>query len=491
MQKKIAEKSAAKTAGNAVFAVISQMIITLTPLITTPLVSRELGVTNLGIFSYTLTNAQYFLLFANLGIVNYATRLIAEDGSDSEKISAHFWEVYALQLANTLFMVILYFIYARFFARNDKIIVLIQSLWLIGVAFDISWFFYGIEEVKVTAIRGLIIKLLTIIGVFAFVRKDNNPLLVYTLIMAGSNLLGVLIILPAAMKYVSWIKPSFSRVIRHMKPNLVLFIPLLAMSIFHNMDKTMLGLLTSYEELGYYYNADKIINVPLQIINVLGTVFLPKATALLAQEDKTAAGSFLSSSFEMTIMLSCALAFGIAGLAKDFMPLFFGPGFEPCIRLTYLFVPVLVIKSIANFYRMEVLVPQHREKLFIVATFAGAGVNLIFNFILIPLFGAVGAVAATFMAETAVMAVQFIGIDDGMPVREWIRSLAVYLVIAVIMFAVMISISALDISELRKTVIEFAAGAFTYMAVCLLYWKYVSKHSMIGNILSDMIRKKA
>lgn len=490
MEKKLAEKSGSRTAGNAVFAIISQMITTLTPLITTPFVTRMLGASNLGIFVHTLTMVQYFQMFANLGIVNYGTRTLAEDGGDVLKISKHFWEIFGMQVINTSVFFLAYCIYLLILPAGSRMIALIQILWIAGAFVDLNWFFYGIEEIRLTAIRDLLIKVLTIAGIFLFVRSDNHPLAIYTLIMAAGNFIGLLIVLPALKRYIVWVKPSYRGMLSHLKPNLVLFVPILAMSVFHSMDKTMLGYMTSYDELGFYYNADKIINVPLQITNVLGTVFLPKASYLLAAQDHKGLRDFLKISFEITILLSCALALGIAGCAKDFVPVFFGEGFESCTVLIYLFVPVLIIKSISTFFRMEYLVPMHQEKLYITATFAGAAVNLVFNSLLIPHFGARGAVIGTLMAELAVMIVQFKGVDNNIPKQSMAAALTSYFLIAVMMLAFMKVIALIPLSALLKVVVEIGGGALIYIGICFLYWKYISRSSVIPQILLNILSRK-
>ena len=58
---------------------------------------------------------------------------------------------------------------------------------------------------------------------------------------------------------------------RHIKEVIILFIPVVAYSIYKLMDKIMLGNMTTYMQVGYYENAGKIINIPIsqQIINVL------------------------------------------------------------------------------------------------------------------------------------------------------------------------------------------------------------------------------
>lgn len=491
MEKKLAEKSRSRTAGNAVFAIISQMITTLTPLITTPFISRELGAANLGIFVHTLVMVQYFQMFANLGIVNYGTRTLAEDNGDIRMVSKHFWEIYGMQVLNTCIFFLAYCIYILILPGQDRLMALIQIMWILGAFVDLNWFFYGIEEIKITAVKDLAVKILTIAGIFLFVRKGNHPLIVYTVIMGAGNLLGLIILIPLMRRYIIWVKPSFQGMLSHLKPNFILFVPILAMSVFHSMDKTMLGWMTSYEELGYYYNADKIINVPLQITNVLGTVFLPKAAGLLASDDHKAAKDFLKISFEITILLSCALAFGIAGCAKHFVPVFFGSEFEACTLLIYLFVPVLIIKSISTFFRMEYLVATHRDQLFITATFAGAGANLIFNSLLIPRYGAAGAVIGTLAAELTVMLVQFKGVDQNIPLRSMAVSLGSYLVIALMMFVIMKTVGWIPASAVLRVILEVGCGALSYLVICLLYWRYVSHNSEILTVLLSILRREA
>ena len=55
------------------------------------------------------------------------------------------------------------------------------------------------------------------------------------------------------------------------------------MSIYHIMDKTMLGIISDYENSGYYYSADKIINIPMGIISGFSTVILPRFSSLVSE----------------------------------------------------------------------------------------------------------------------------------------------------------------------------------------------------------------
>lgn len=110
------------------------------------------------------------------------------------------------------------------------------------------------------------------------------------------------------------------------------------MTVYHTMDKTMLGALSTYDQSGYYYNADKIVQIPLLVINGIGTVMLPRMTALLAEGRHKDADKLFVSTMEGVAVVSIALACGIAAVSKEFIPFFFGPGYEACIALTIIFM---------------------------------------------------------------------------------------------------------------------------------------------------------
>ena len=76
---------------------MSYRILTIiTPLITSPIISRALGAEKLGVYSATQAFANYFMLFAMLGIEYYGQRSIASCRSRGER-SETFCEIYATQ----------------------------------------------------------------------------------------------------------------------------------------------------------------------------------------------------------------------------------------------------------------------------------------------------------------------------------------------------------------------------------------------------------
>lgn len=147
-------------------------------------------------------------------------------------------------------------------------IVLLQLIYVTSGLFDIGWLFFGLEQFKLTVARNTLIKISTVVLMFVFVHKPSD-LWKYTLIMSAGTLFSQAYLWLYVKKYVSFEKCSVKEITSNIKPVLILFIPVLAYSIYKVMDKIMLGNMSSYDQVGFYNNAEKIINIPMGIITAL------------------------------------------------------------------------------------------------------------------------------------------------------------------------------------------------------------------------------
>ena len=87
------------TKRNYFYNVLSELITTLIPLVTTPYVTRILGTDGMGAYNYVLTVASYFVLFANFGIKVYGSRCIAQVRDDPDARNRTFSEIFRLQIS--------------------------------------------------------------------------------------------------------------------------------------------------------------------------------------------------------------------------------------------------------------------------------------------------------------------------------------------------------------------------------------------------------
>lgn len=470
---------------NIVYQTAYQLLNTALPLITAPYLSRVLGASNLGIFSYTSSMVSYFTLFAMLGTMNYGTRSIAATQDNKDQRSRVFYEIYALQLSVSGIVFVLYLAYLLLFCSRYKLIACIQIIEIFSCALNIGWLFFGLEKFKVTVTRNMIIKVATVAMILLFV-KDAGDLWKYVVIMLTGTAVSQLYLWFYVTKCVNLTKVTIKGVLRHLKPNIALFMPLLAMSVYHTMDKTMLGIMSSAEESGFYYNADRLINIPTNIISGVGTVMLPRITAMINSNREQEGKRLFATSLDGMVMISIAMAFGIAAISEEFVPVFFGDGYTPCIMLCKVMAPILIIKGFSLTVRTQYMIPFKMEKEYTKSVVVGAIVNVIANAILIPYLGATGAALGTLLAELSACIFLFIPVTKQINISKIFCNSFAYILFGLVMYALVRTVvSRFQVESILKIACEITAGGLTYILLCMVFWKW-SKNDLFTSVLKSI-----
>ena len=122
---------------------------------------------------------------------------------------------------------------------------------IVGALFDINWFFFGMEMFDKTVVRNTFVKVLTTVLIFVVV-KTKEDVEKYALIMALSYLFSQLALWPYLVKLVDLRLVRWADVKKHVRPNLMMFLPVIAVSVYKIMDKIMLGMMTTKAMVGYY-----------------------------------------------------------------------------------------------------------------------------------------------------------------------------------------------------------------------------------------------
>ena len=388
---------------NIIYQMAYQILAIALPLITTPIITRGLGADALGKYSYTYAIVSYFSVFAMLGVNSYGTREIARVKSNADKgiINRVFSEIYSLQIILSLFAIGLYYIFLFFIGSQYKLIASIQGIYLIGTLTDVAWFYFGIEDFKTTVTRNIIVKLISAIVIIIFVRSPSD-LLLYTITLIGSTAISNIILVFKLKKYISFCIPTIKRVFHHLKPNLILFVPVVAASFYVYIDKIMLGSISGSVQSGYYDVMEKIINVPNACIAAITNVMFPRISSLVSENirnnDKQIS-KYITISICGVIFLTVGCFFGLKAVAFLFVPLFLGDEFLKAVDIIILGAAILIPRGVRGVIKTECLLPYEKDKEVIVSIVLGAVCDFIVNLVLIPLYGAIGAVIATLVCE--------------------------------------------------------------------------------------------
>ena len=456
---------------NFIYQTGYQVLATALPLITTPYINRVLGAEQLGTYTYAANIANYFTIFAMLGFNNYGSKMIAATKHNENELAHTFSSIRKLQCLMATVVVAIYLLFVSLCIPDNKPLYFIESLWIINCFIDINWFFWGLEKVKLTVTRNLIIKLITLLGIFIFV-KTRKDILIYAFILVIGTILSDVYLVSQVKKYVKGTRTTFYEIIIHIKPCIALFIPVVAMSIYQQMDKTMLGLLSTYEQVGYYSSADKIVNIPLGIITGLGTVSLPRIVSLISENKTMEYKKVVQKSISLVMFMCSAIAFGILAVSQEFVPLFFGSEFLPCVSLISFLAFVIFFKAISTVLVNQILIPNDNEKYYIISVFVGAFINLILNYSLIRQFDAVGAVYATLISELIVCFVQIFVCFKYLNVLKMLGKNFPYIILGMLMYASVRGVAEhiTNISLFKRHVIEILVGGAFFGGACLVYW---------------------
>lgn len=471
---------------NFIYSIAYQALVIILPLITAPYVSRVLGAEGIGEYSYTQSVAYYFILMAMLGISQQGNRAIAEVGEDIEKRSSKFWSIYSIQMFTHIIAITIYVFYL-ILGTDKSIIPWIQLIYLCSSLFDISWLFFGMEQFKITVLRNTIIKISTAILIFILV-KSRDDLWLYTLILVSGTLLSQIYLWFYLKKYIIFTKPDWSSIKQQIKPILILFIPVLAYSIYKVMDKIMLGSMASYEQVGFYENAFKINNIPISLITAIGTVMLPRMTAMASKGQKDESCKFIKKTFSIINVLASALVFGIAGISNNFVNVYYGAEFNACSSLMVWLNWTVFFVAWANIMRTQYLIPNKRDNVYVVSTVLGAVVNLLINFILIGSLQALGASIGTFFAEFTVMIVQLIAIRKELPVMRYISDSIPYFINGAVMMFLVRGIGKIMGMGIMELMVQIIIGGAFYIVVASAI-AFRKKDDIYSMIMIPLLKK--
>lgn len=466
---------------NFIYSTAYQVLNVITPFITAPYVSRVLGAEGIGIQSYTSSIQYIFLLIASLGTLSYGSREISMHRDDVNERSKLFWEI-ELMVVCTTGAALVGWAWLCLFSTRYRIFYCVLSIGIFANIFDITWFFNGIEQFKLTVVRNSAFKIIGIVLLFLLI-KSNDDLLLYVFITAVTSLLSNISLWPYMKRYlvkVDFRKLSFRR---HFKETLVYFIPTIASSVYTVLDKTLLGLITSdAAQNGYYQQAEKIINLAKSVVfTALNSVVGVRNAYLFAEKRFDEIHKKIEVSLNYIFFMGFGCCFGIMGVAKTFVPFFFGAGYDQVIGLLYIFSPIIVIVGVSNCLGSQYYTPCGKRKESTNYLIIGSVVNLILNLLMIPRFGAEGAAIASVIAET-VVSVLYVRFSCGYGnVSVLLKTGGKKMIAGIFMFSIAFYLNRLQMNSLVVLAIQVVVGCCAYIAI-LLVLRDEWTQSMLGKM---------
>ena len=454
-----------KVIKNYLYNLSYQILTIILPIITVPYVTRIFTSEDLGNYGFYYSIVSYFSLFAMLGIGIYGTKQIAA----ARDVSSTFWNIYAIQLIASLLALFVYVITLVSIPEMSGIVPIILGIVLLTKMIDISWLFTGKEDFKKITLRNTMVKVAGVISIFTFI-KSSEDLYLYIFLIVIFDFLGQFVMWIPAKKFIK--RPSFDTKIikKNLHPIVLLFLPQVAISLYVVLDRTLLGLLGSYSDVGIYEQGQKLTSILLTVVSSLGAVMLPRVANLLSERKEKEAQNMVRFSFILYNLIIFPMIFGLIAINEIFVKLFLGQNFQDVKYVLYIIVFNIMFIGWTNILGYQVLVVRNKNKEFMLSTTIPAIVSVAVNITVIPFFGYIGASITSVVVEFLVFAIQWYYsrniINKNLLFN---KDLAKIICSSLVMFGVvMLCKMTLGLDRIIGLIIYLAVGGISYLGMLFL-----------------------
>lgn len=452
------------------------------PMITFPYVCRVIEADGIGQVNFFQSIINYISLFTCLGIPMYAIREIARDRNDVVKMNRTATEILLLHLLLTLigYVIVAIFCIAVPQIQINTLLFLILSLKLFFTAIGCEWFYVGIEDFMYITVRGLIIKVVSVFLLFIFV-KSKTDLLYYGCYLVFGVLGGNIFNFIRLRKYINRrnIILGNLNIKRHIKPVLKVFSFSVVVSIYVNLNTVLLGFLKNAFVVGYFAAATKVMQMLLSLSSCLGSVMMPRASNLIAENKEQEFNALVQKSYDFTLALATPITFGLFFCAPSIISVICGNKFDDSILPSQIISPVILMVAISNVFGMQTLYPKGKINLVTLCCGIGAVTDMLLNFLLIPKFSYIGTSIAYLSAEVATtISMYYLG-KRYINICFFKMQHLSYLVGSLIMSIVLVSVQYISFSSLLTLVVQGFLGILVYFVVL-----YVGRDTLLMELVS-------
>ena len=421
---------------NLIYQFVYQVFKIALPLISVPIVSRSIGPDGLGIYNYYNSIVQYFVLVTSLGLPLYGTKLISQTRHDEILQTKNFWQLETI----SLFLMTVFGISSLVMGIMMRFppVFFVQLLLVVSAGLDVSWFFRGIENFKISSLVNMLVGGLSVVFIVLFVRHHSD-LFLYGLITSFFSVAAQIPLWALLVKYLKKINVKYIFNIfdlkKHVLGMVTLFTPQIGIVVYTNLNKTMLGAISEApNQLAFFANSILVTSTLVTLISTVDNVILPRAALKVANGETAKISKILVHYLSVQASMTLPVSFGLAALAPVFVPLFFGHDFTGMI-------PTFEIASFLVFaipfgmsISIQYLVPMSKMKEYNVSVFTGAGLSILLNAILIPKFLSVGAAIVSVSVELFIAGYRLYSFQKAEHVKISYVSFAKYVVSGVIMY---------------------------------------------------------
>lgn len=490
--KKVREQGLKK---NLIYNIVYQVVVVLSPLVVTPKFSRIMGPDYVGLRSFTFSIVFYFAVIGALGLDMYGQRRIAIVKDDKAERSKVFWSIYMVKAASCFISLCVYACAFVLFNSDAtmRILYLCWTLYLVREMLNPVWYLQGVERFRLVSLVNIFSQIAYVACVFLFVNQKSD-LWLYIVFYAAIPLFVALLFLIPVLTDVQRVRLNKKELATTIKESFVYFVPTIASSLYSMIDKTMLGFFDkSQVTTGYYEQAEKLVKVALAFVTASFTIIRTRMSYVCKNKTEEEYRAYSKIFITFSMFICWPIVFGIIGIARDFVPLFFGDGYDSVVGLAYVFVSIIPCLTISGLLQAIYTFPQGLQNKVNVYYVIVLGVNCVLNMCLIPFFQSHGAVVASICSELLLAVILLIKSRKSIEIKLFLTTSIRYIIAAAVMLVPMYFVSITSLGLLARVCIEFICGCATYFVACILLRDkfFIEQLKRVFSVLTRGKRKAA
>ena len=388
---------------NMILNVMRTLLSVAFPLISYPYATRVLQVENYGKVSFSQSVISYIALIAALGISAYAIReggIYRNNKSQLEKFSS---EVFSINIFSSIFA---YFVLGIILSVSSTLqknasLILLLSLTVILTTVSVDWINVIFEDYFFITLRSFIIQCVSLLLLFLLVKTQEDYYKYAFLQVANAGIIAIsnFIYTRKLCRFHFTLKLNLRK---HMKPIMILFSNSLAVSIYLNIDNVLLGFMNGGYSVGLYSVSVKIYTILKQLVASIYNVTITRLTDYLSNNRNDEYSELLNDVINKIIFLSIPITVGIICVAREIVYILAGNEYIGATLSLQILSIAIFFAVIGGALANCVNLPNKKENKNLIGTSLSALINLLLNFIAIPIIGINGAAITTLIAEFSI-----------------------------------------------------------------------------------------
>ena len=255
-----------------------QLLNYILPFITLPYLARVLTIEEYGVYIFSLSFIQYFIIIVNFGFDLSGTREISINRNNSKKLSEIFSSILIIKFILMLISLIILILLILFvpIIKEYWYVHLLMFLMVFGNMLLSIFIYQGLEKMKFITILNASIKIFFTLSIFIFVKDQNDLALVALLNSIGYIIVGIIsLIIITSVINIKLKIPSKESIVSQLKNSAQFFWSRIAVSMYTTSNTFVIGLILGPVAAGFFGTADKLFRGVVSLYHPLNSVLYP------------------------------------------------------------------------------------------------------------------------------------------------------------------------------------------------------------------------